>query len=542
MKTQKMTVKEIVNTIPARLGLNENQLDLSTPEKAYEFLRDPEFQIFAQSDNSNHIFDCAPCSLVILETGYKSMYDANNLFAAESPKIEELQKKYGVTESWVADFAVDDEDGYLEYATWPEENLHFVSDNNWPFRLGFGEFGKFDEFVELVRKICVTNNDWAKISVVISDETYNSIDISAEGTIVNSLEYKIIDNNGCAFAYNLAFLLEAFCCDTYEAFDKYAPKIIFEEAEEKNVIPSDCGLIYRFLHKEELANEYDVSKAIELIKKYPLLVKSFPSEIQKNKEVAIAFIKANDFYEQENRKILSGSYVGRHTMLSGAYSRGKIAHLKLNGLISPHGIGVCCDGINQEVLDVWFADIDIVEKFVNSYMSGWVELSDSMFEKIDHKRFLEQYPQYIYVLQRYFISKAENDSKLVEHIKRRFGLVNDVENHAVAVMATYEMIMTYDEKFTAKLIDSYNSFVLAPYIKELLISAPKKLRDEIIKSNIKTAYYISDELENDEEIVDYICKNCPKAGDILSDEIVLKRGLKRTTLDEEEICCGCEYC
>jgi hypothetical protein len=194
MKTQQMTVKEIVNTIPARLGLNENQLDLSTPEKAYEFLRDTDFQIFAQSDNSNHIFDSAPCSLVILETGYKSMYDANNLFAAENPKREELQKKYGVTESWVADFAVDDEDGYLEYATWPEENLHFVSDNNWPFRLGFGEFGKFDEFVELVRKICVANNDWAKISVIISDETYNSIDISADGTIVNSLEYKIIDN------------------------------------------------------------------------------------------------------------------------------------------------------------------------------------------------------------------------------------------------------------------------------------------------------------------------------------------------------------
>jgi hypothetical protein len=224
-----------------------------------------------------------------------------------------------------------------------------------------GEFGKFDEFVELVRKICVANNDWAKISVVISDETYNSIDISADGTIVNSLEYKIIDNNGCAFAYNLAFLLEAFCCDTYEAFDKYAPKIIFEEAEEKNVIPTDCGLIYRFLHKDDLANEYDISKAVELIKKYPLLLKSFPLEVQKNKEVAIAFIKANDFYEQENKKILGGSYID-DSMLSGSYSRGKVAHLKLNGLISSHGIGECYYGIKKEVLDAWFSDTDIAEK------------------------------------------------------------------------------------------------------------------------------------------------------------------------------------
>ena len=49
MTTKKMTIKEIVDTIPARLGLDANQIDLSTPEKAEDFLRDPDFQIFAQT-------------------------------------------------------------------------------------------------------------------------------------------------------------------------------------------------------------------------------------------------------------------------------------------------------------------------------------------------------------------------------------------------------------------------------------------------------------------------------------------------------------
>ena len=109
-------------------------------------------------------------------------------------------------------------------------------------------------------------------------------------------------------------------------------------------------------------------------------------------------------------------------------------------------------------------------------------------------------------------------------------------------MATYEMIIDIDPQLIARLVDSYDSFILAPYIADLLLTVPKAMRDDIIKTNIKMAYYISDELENDEEIVDYICEYCPKAGDILSDEIVIKRNLKRTTLNPEDICKDCELC
>ena len=96
MKTTRMTIKEIVDTIPARLGLNAGQLDLSTPQKAYDFLTNQEFQIFAKASGCDHIFDSAPGNSIDLQTSYKSMYDVNNLFSVSSEKVEETQKKYGV--------------------------------------------------------------------------------------------------------------------------------------------------------------------------------------------------------------------------------------------------------------------------------------------------------------------------------------------------------------------------------------------------------------------------------------------------------------
>ena len=229
MKKQEITVKEIIDSIPAKFGLDATQLDLSTPEKAYNFLTDSNSPLFTQGNISHSIFNNAECSTVILETGYKSMYDANNLFAETSTKKDELQKKYGVTEVWQSELSVSDEDGYLEWATWSEEDLHNIKDNNWPFRLGFDEFGKFDEFVELVRKICIANNEWAKITMDISYETYCSIDISEDGTVVNNIKYEVIDDeDGAALVYSLAFLLEVFMCDTFEAFNKYAPRIILK--------------------------------------------------------------------------------------------------------------------------------------------------------------------------------------------------------------------------------------------------------------------------------------------------------------------------
>lgn len=541
MKKQKMTIKEIVDTIPARLGLDASQLDLSTPEKAYDFLTDSSFQIFAKCSGSDHIFDSAPGNYIILETGYKSMYDVNNLFAETSVKRESLQKKYGASGLWVSDMCVDDEDGYVDFGSWPEENLHIVSDNNWPYKIGFNEFGKFNEFIETVRKICIANDEWAKVTAFISDEEY-SLDIHADGTVVHNEAYVIRDDNGHSFAYTLANLLEVYVCDSFEELEKVIPEIIYEDCEDKTVIDPDCGLIYEYIHKDEIANLHDVDVAIELVKKYPRILRKLPDEIQRNALIAESFIEANEYYVTAGDEIFENSRCGRHAFLSGPLSRGRAAHLKLNGIINAHGIVQDDNFIADEIIVSWCHNPEVFNKLVASAMFRWIVLNDELMSMIDHKSILEVYPKYIYVLRNYFENKVQEDEKLAEHIKRRFGLLNDAEIHNIAVMATYEMIIDTDPQLIARLVDSYDSFILAPYITDLLLTVPKAMRDDIIKTNIKMAYYISAELENDEKIVDYICEYCPKAGDILSDEIVIKRNLKRTTLNPDDICEDCDLC
>ena len=157
---------------------------------------------------------------------------------------------------------------------------------------------------------------------------------------------------------------------------------------------------------------------------------------------------------------------------------------------------------------------------------------------------IEKYPQYLYILRWYLcscFSKGER-LKLSEHVRRKFNMKNDSNPDEVSIMAVYEIIMDMGEDYLSVLISSYNSFILAKYVSELLRTMPKDKRDEMIKKNIKYAYYIRDTLRNNEKIVQYICDNCPKAGDILSDRIVIERNLKRSTLDENEICKDCYLC
>lgn len=540
MKTTRMTIKEIVDTIPARLGLNADQLDLSTPQKVYDFLTNQEFQIFAKASGCDHIFDSAPGNSMDLQTSYKSMYDVNNLFSASSEKVEEMQKKYGVTDTWIAEFAVDSEDGTTDWCSYAEEDLHYIEEDKWPYVIGFDSFGKFDNFIETVKTLCKVNSDWAKLRFFISDEKY-SMSISEDGVVTNNCKYTIRDDNGSCFAYDLAMFLEVFMCDTFEKIDEYAFEIYVKDLE-KVELPLDSGLMYEFLHKDELANEYDISKAVELIKKYPRVLLALPEEVQKNKLVAETFIKANDAYMGEaNAKLVNWQY-GRHAYLSGSVSRGQVAYSKLNGIVNEHGIRQDNDYIKEQIINYWCHIPELFEQLVASSMFSWIVLDEELMGNIDHKRILEMYPKYIYVLRDYFEAKVQDDEKLTEHIKRRFRLLNDVEYHSIAVMAVYEMIIDFEPTLIAKLIDSYESFVLAPYVEELLRTVPRNMRDDIIKTNIKMAYYIADELESDEKIVDYICEHCPKAGDILSDEIVIKRGIKRSALNISDVCENCDYC
>ena len=152
--------------------------------------------------------------------------------------------------------------------------------------------------------------------------------------------------------------------------------------------------------------------------------------------------------------------------------------------------------------------------------------------------------QYIYILRNYYaglFSAGENE-KLAEHVRRKFEMNHKSSAMEIATMAVYELLLDIDRDYLKYLINSHDSYIVSKYVSDWLMTLPKDKRDKMIMYNMKYAYYIKEYLDNDEPIVDYIVQQCPKAGDILSDEIVIKRGLKRTVLDENLICEDCDLC
>lgn len=539
--TKTMTLKEIIETIPARLGLTAEQLDLSTPQKAFEFLADEDNQIFAKSAGEQDAWGNGNCSSVLLETGYKVMYDMNNLFADTSEKREEMQKKYNVYPNWTAEYAVDDATGCVETGSYTEENLHYISDEGWPYVIGFDPIGQFNELVDAVRKICAANREWAKITAFISDEQY-VICVSEDGTVTNENAFEIEDDNSYCFAYDLLHYLEVYRCDSFEETEQYGPVIAYIESNEKINLPSNSGMAYVYAHKEEISKITDADAAAELVHKYPRAILALPEDMQRSKKTAYAFVDANAQYMQELFAIYCQfPYYERFSkdILQ------KEASVFLNGVCQVYFSPLKTNVLHEWIVKEWYKnDLELLEKMIAGKMHYFVELDDALFEQINHIDMLKKYPWYSSVVANYFTAAFENQKlpSLQEHVKRRFGLSNDVSEAELAAMAAYEMIEKTGEDSAIQYAVTCKTISSAELMAPLLSRMSKVQRDILIKKNNFLIYSIADTLENDEEIVDCVCEHCPHAGDLLSDEIVLKRGLKRSTLHVEEICERCFLC
>ena len=547
MKKTTMTIKKIVESFPARLGIDPSTVDLSTPENALDFLNGEACQTFANIDDMADIWDGYYEGGLVIEADHKTMYDINGLFSELSENRKDLQKKYDYFDEVFFDGSVVDEDGNIEYGVIYENDQldTVITENNWKYRVQFDDdFNGFDRFIEALIKICIENKGTVSIIRFILDDHYK-MTVNSEGEIeFGKNPYVINDDNGYGFVSSLLFYLNAFRCDSFEKLEKYGMKYEYIESNEKRDIPEECGLTFIHQHRDELASEKDIVKAVNIISKYPNVIVALPEELQQNNEVAKAFLTANNNILIAAKSDKTDWRTGRHMTLSCSLSRGEIAKYNLNGIVytdADFGAGITLD---SKIVQKWAESPELLDILMRSEMWSWLKLSDEMYSKFNHKELIKEYPQYVYCLRRYFFdsfSKAEN-GKLAEHIRRRFEMNNHSTAMETATMAVYEVLLDIDKSFLPVLINSYDSFILAEYVSDWLRTLSEEKRDKVIMSNMKYAYYIREELYNDEPIVDYIVDQCPRAGDILSDEIVIKRGLKRTVLDEELICENCDLC
>lgn len=329
------TIKELVNSIPERLGVDPTKIDLSTPEKVLDFFNNTMIsQLFSFANGSAGIWDGYYDNGLTLETDHKAMYDINGIFGKEEEIRSQLQKEFNYFDDIYYDCSMDD-NGYMEYGLiFHNDELSFFVENNFPYMIQFmADLEGFNRFIELLQKICKKHSSKIKLTRQIFDDKYEIfISESGEITYGDNL-FEIVDDNGIRFVTGIVYYLSAFECDSFDSLEKYGMKYECYDYNEKFTIPKECGVTYIYENKEDLKKEKDIAKAATIVSKYPIVINSLSEAMQKEKEVAKAFISSNDKIIKSANEEASDWRIGRHTMLTGSVERGEKAPYQLNGIV-----------------------------------------------------------------------------------------------------------------------------------------------------------------------------------------------------------------
>lgn len=538
----KKTVTDLVKSIPERLGL---ELDLSTPQKVYDFLNDEDFPIFYMSGESRNFVNYVGMPMYtdwIVKCGHKSMYIFNDLFSPEPKEKDDIFNKYNVCfeDAMICDLVdYDDNIGYYsDISFYEKENTQYIA------ILSTG-VNNFKNVIDACAKICIETNDYIHFECYGFDNQTFGYDIAPDGSVSKFGTFLINDNNADSFSGDLSVFILLFGCNTFEEMEEVCVPYIIKISEQKS-IDANCGLFYCYKNKASLKSVSDEKNAANIVEEFPIAIDYLSIDLQKSKPVALAFIQGNEPYMETYNKIKNECtiFADGTWMQLGELLAGQTANLSLNGLMPKNkwsGI------LNEEVWNAWCSDIEIFKKILCSSMYGYCTISNKAFEEFDHRALFNLSPHYASILRNYY---REREEKLDEetrkkedlHIRRKYRLSDDVSSENIVLLKTFEILEESKNDAIKALSLRLNDYELTSLVKDYLLSLPKEERDLLIKSNIRLAYPIRNALSNDEEIVEYICEMCECAGDFLSDEIVEVRGLKRTNLDISKVCEDCNYC
>lgn len=543
------TIKALLDTIPARL---HTELDLSTPEKALDVLYGEGFF----EDTLPFLTACGyesfsdimePCdSELVVKCGKKAMYPFNRLFCKYDKPTEEDIALYGDLSECAQIFYLiecgDDIEPLTDisfYEEYDEEDGYMALFNK--------PFCYFGQFLETCKRIAAHTKDTITIQCFNNSERPYIYTINEKGEAQLSCDtFTIVDDNGWEFACGLLMYLETFLCETYEEIDALGIKIIVEQDPDPVKLNLDNGMNYIKEHEDELSKISDIDEAKKLIQKYPNVVSYLPEKMQNNMDIVRTFISANSKYMDKYYQLRYDWNIGRHFILTGSLFRMELRFISQNGIIPASKFWV---SYTRKLPDKWMDNLDIFSELATSDMRELCHLSEHMFSLADHKSLLEKNHSYAFVLLDYFEEKIkrENDDKtlpkqstIAEKIMRKYETNDDIDTHDIALLATFDMVKSLCPVALSTLIDVYDNIILIKYIKDYLMSLSDDERNQMIGCNLRFAYAVRNELSPNDDIVDFICKQCPRAGDILSDEIVLARGLHRS--DDDTLCGNCRLC
>lgn len=174
-------------------------------------------------------------------------------------------------------------------------------------------------------------------------------------------------------------------------------------------------------------------EAIRLVKKTPIVYRYLPEQLQRDREVAIAFIKSNAGYisayfaallEAKQRDAEEGSYT------ASSLIRANHADLFLNGIISDL----------PEVLNTFTGDAEVLSLLGSTGMSAPITFTDRNYHEKVLSKAIGKGHALVDPLFAYWYARLPRDKKTDEHIRVKYELTVDDPIFLVAAFKCLEVI------------------------------------------------------------------------------------------------------
>lgn len=345
-----------------------------------------------------------------------------------------------------------------------------------------------------------------------------------------------------------------------EKLEKYGVRVMLETAEDapKTWQLRECGIT------TGLRIEYGVlgeprqvitkQDAIALVEKTPIVYDYLPEELQKDRDLAIAFIKNNDRYAAAYRGLLielDNDIDEKHLLRSSSSVRAENEELFLDGM--PWDF--------PEVLGRFTDDAEVLAALGSTPMWSVVTFTDENYNEKIVSKAIENGPCLVHPLFDYWYERLNRDKKTDEHIREKYELAADDSLFIVTAFKCIEIIDAYAKnpnRAYASLFMECNSFcfdgehvnnrdevwngywtLFSDYQTEtarIFRVFPVEKQNELAYSYFFLASLIKP-ADVDPELAELIVKECPIARQLLPDEYILRYNL---TGDQE--CVNCRKC
>ncbi len=296
-------------------------------------------------------------------------------------------------------------------------------------------------------------------------------------------------------------------------------------------------------------------EAICLVKKTPAVYRFLPEALQRDRDVAIAFIKSNEEYiSAYNNAILEEKRRASrtHEYRASSILRTENSELFLNGIPRdyPEVLGSFTDDVEVLTLlggtrmceTVRFTDKNYNEGLVSKAIGKGFNLADPLFE--------------------YWYDRLSRDKKADEHVREKYRLTTDDSLFVVTAFKCLEVIDacadSHDDAYAALFLKC-NSFLVEGNLGEediregflsFFLDYRKKsapiLRVFPVKRQNELAYeyhFLAGLIrprDLEPALAELIAKNCPIARQLLPDEYILRYDLKYDPDCGD--CSGCAKC